>query len=149
MRRAIVVVMAIAAISLSSCSNRIERENNTDTELRDTDPSGIIKTEDSLRSLLKSIKAGEKRKGVTLVGKLHVGAKNDIKRDPSKLTIGKSTVYFSHNFPFLEDHNLVRESYSGETILVRADISSPLTEFGQFPGHKIVNVQHIEILEKP
>ena len=86
---------------------------------------------------------------MTLVGNLHIGT--SFKIDPSKLTIGKSTVYLSHVKPFSDDHDLdlVRENYSGRTVLVRADILNHSGEFGQFAGYKIANVQHIEILEKP
>ena len=141
MRRIMIVGMLAAMISLSSCSNRIERETNSDTELSDTYQSGIIKTEDALRSLLKSIKAGEVRKDVTMVGKLDLGSSP--KFDPHKLFVGKASVNFGHY--------LDKDKYNDQTVLVKADIRlhDGKTWDAQVLGHMIVNVQHVEILEQP
>lgn len=141
MRREIVVVMSVAAIFLSSCSNEIMRESSADTELSDSDQSRIVYTEDALQSLLKSIEGGEIKKDVLLVGKLVLGS--NPKQDPSKLVIGNSFVYFGHN--------LDKDKYNNQTVSVKADIrhADGKTWDAQVLGHMIVNVQHVVILELP
>ena len=142
MRPAIVAVMAVVVLSMFSCSNRTEPESRTgqmitDTEPNDTDQSGIIKTEKALKSLLKSIKAGEAKKHVMLVGKLDLGS--NPKLDPAKLIIGEASVYFGHD--------LDKAKYNGRTVLIKADIRHWKGEEAQVLGHMIVNVQHVAIME--
>jgi len=144
MRRIIVAVMALAVAFLSSCTNRIEQNNAVvqggEVQLSETDKSVIIRTEDRFTSLLESIGAGETAKSVTLVGKLDLGS--NPKWDPSKLMIGKTSVYFGHY--------LGKDKYSNQTVLVKADIRlSHDQEDAQVPGYMILNVQHVEIVEQP
>ena len=146
MRRIMAMAMGIAVVVLSSCSERAAQDGNADqgvtkAGLKRAYPSGTINTEDALRALIESIKAGEEKKNVTLVGMLDLGS--NPKLDPSKLIIGNASVYFGHH--------LDKDKYDKHTVLFKADIRNPdgKTWDAQVAGHMLVNVQEVEIIEDP
>jgi hypothetical protein len=88
--------------------------------------------------LRESVEPTKVVKGVTLVGKLHIGS--NPKTDPSKLIIGKTYVYFGHY--------LDKDKYNNKTVLVKADLEGP-TLGRQVTGAMIVNIQQIRIIKTP
>ena len=145
MRCLMIVFMGSALFLLASCNGRVEKNTHiqpkANAKLNDTHQPEVIRTEDSLRSLLASIEGGETKKDVTLVGTLKIG--DNPKLDPSKLIIGETSVFFGHYVD--------KEKHDGQTVLVKADIrpDDGKTEDAQVVGHMIVNVKHVEIIKKP
>ena len=147
MRRVMVFVVSAAMISLSSCSSRIAQINKAEQkadlekkvnfEQGETNPSTIVRTEESLTSLLESVKAKKVEKNVTLVGKLELGS--NPKWDSHKLSIGETSLHFVHD--------LDKEKYDGQTVLVLGDIRYNQGTESQLVGNVIVNVQHVEIMK--
>ncbi|WFB34515.1 hypothetical protein P3T73_10115 [Kiritimatiellota bacterium B12222] len=146
MRRIVVTAIGIAVMALCSCSVRAAQDDHADqgaskAQLNKTNPSATINTELALKALIESIKAGDEKKNVTLVGVLNLGS--NPKLDPSKLTIGNASVQFGHH--------LDKDKYDKKTVLIKADIRNAdgLTWDAQVQGNMIVNVQHVEIVEQP
>jgi hypothetical protein len=138
MKIAMMVLMSAMTLSLCSCSSM--PEDSPSSELGDAAET-TIRTEERFTALLESIAPGEVAKSVTVVGKLDLGS--NPKLDPSKLSIGTTSVNFGHY--------LDKDKYHGQTVLVKADIRNPdgKTWDAQVPGYMIVNVKHIEIIEQP
>jgi hypothetical protein len=130
-------------VKRSACSNKTKLENDSEQEghaaLRKTSDSKIIRTEDSLTSLLASIEGGETAKNITLVGTLEIG--DNPKTAPSKLVIGETSVLFGHDVD--------KEKHHGQTVLVKGDIrhADGKTWDAQVVGHMIVNVKRVEITQ--
>jgi hypothetical protein len=104
----------------------------------------VIDTENKLSALLKSMKNTDKRT-VTLIGKLDLVETINFKHKVSTLVIGKTPLAFGHSVD--------KDKYHNQTVLVKADVvghKPPNQESGsQRSGFWILNVQHIEIIEKP
>jgi hypothetical protein len=150
MRRLVLAAMAAGGIALSACSNKTEQKNDSGQKvsagIREADESGAIRTESELEYLLESVKPGEAKKNVALVGLLYVGAFSSIKADPSKLTIGETSLIVWMNHSDREEYNRQATKYDGKTVLVKADIYKPDPKQDPDLGDPlIVNVQDIEI----
>lgn len=148
MRRLVLAAMAAGVIALSACSNKTEQKNDSGQKvsagIREADESGAIRTESELESLLESVKPGEAKKNVALVGLLYVGAFSSMKADPSKLTIGETSLIVWMNHSDREEYNRQATKYDGKTVLVKADIHKPDPK--RDPEYTlIVRVQDIEI----
>lgn len=149
MKRIIIPMMA-AVLVLSSCSDKTEdaqqkeiaKLNEADMpKTVQIDPSGAVRTEEKLASLLQAVKADKVVKNVRLVGTLKLGS--NPKWDPHKLSIGTTSIfiYFSHD--------LDRIKYDGQTVLVLGDISFSQGDERQVGPYMVENVQYIEVMEKP
>jgi len=148
MKRIVVAVMAAGLIVLPACSNKLEQKNDTgqkvDAEISKTTESEVIRTENELQSLLKSIKPGEVKKSVALVGVLNVGSAPSLIGAPSsKLTIGNTSV-------FVRMDQSDKDEFSRKTVSMKADISivDPKLD-ANFQEPVIENVQDIEIVKEP
>ena len=143
------VVISLAV--LTSCASRSNREEGNPgqpdraaqgkaTEIQQG--TQIIRTEEELSALLKSMLDTEKRT-VSLIGKLDLVETSNFKHQVSTLVIGKIPLAFGHS--------LDKDKYHNQTVLVRADVYGyGFGETGfQRRGFWIVNVQHIEIVESP
>lgn len=154
MRRIVVALMTAGVIVLSACSNKTDQKNDSEqkdhAEISKAAESEVIRTEGELQYLLESIKPGEVKKNVALVGMLDVGAFSSFKADPSKLTIGNTSVIVMMDHSDKEEYNRQASKYDRNTVLLKADISKPDPK--QDPAYAdplIVNVQHIETIKKP
>jgi hypothetical protein len=154
MRRLVVAIMTAGVIALTACSNKTEQQDDSGQKvtagIRKAAESGVIRTEGELESLLVSIKPGETKKSVALVGLLDVGAFSSIKADPSKLTIGNTSVIVMMDHSDKDEYIRQASKYDRKTVLLKADINKtdPMKD-SEFVGPLIVNVQHIENVEQP
>jgi len=148
MKRIVVAVMAAGVVIISACSNKTEQKNDTgqevNAEITKTAESVVIRTERELQALLKSIRPGEVKKDVGLVGILDVGVAPSLVGAPStKLTIGKTSIFVRMNQPD-------NDEYNRKIVSIKADISiaDPKLD-ANFQEPVIENVQYIEIVKEP
>ena len=150
--------VAVSLVGLISCAPRSNREEGSPdqpdgtaqgkaTEIQQEIP--IIRTEEELSALLKSMLDTEKRT-VFLIGRL------DLEMIPKKkaqlLVIGKMSIPFGHSVDKVKFHNktvLVRADVCGDRFVPEEDQKRGYLSAHQRGGFWILNVQHIEIIEKP
>ena len=148
MKRIVVAAMAAGVIVLSACSNKTEQKNHA--EISKKAESKVIRTEEELQSLLGSIKPGEVRGNVAVAGVLDVGAFASVKADPSKLTIGETSLIVMLDHSDREKYNRKATKYHDKSVLIKADINKPdPSKDPAFAEPSIVNVKHIETIKKP